>query len=64
VYPTLALGAVKLVVEDFPKSSAAALFVALATYGGALIAAPRIARKAQAPPTRTAARADEQEYSG
>jgi hypothetical protein len=45
VYPTLAAGAVKLLMEDFPKSSAAALFVALATYGGALILAPRLLRK-------------------
>lgn len=44
VYPLLAAGAVKLVVEDFPQSSAATLFVALAIYGGALIAAPRVLR--------------------
>jgi hypothetical protein len=44
VYPTLALGAVKLLVEDLPRSSAATLFVALAVYGGALIAAPRVMR--------------------
>lgn len=45
VYPLLAVGAIKLIVEDFPASTAATLFVALATYGGALIAAPRLARK-------------------
>jgi hypothetical protein len=44
VYPLLAAGAIKLLVEDFPKSSAATLFVALAMYGGALIAAPRLVR--------------------
>jgi hypothetical protein len=44
VYPTLLAGAVKLLVEDLPRSSAATLFVALAAYGGALIAAPRFMR--------------------
>jgi len=44
VYPTLAVGAVKLLMEDFPASNAATLFVALASYGGALIVAPRIVR--------------------
>jgi len=44
VYPLLAAGAMKLVVEDFPQSSAATLFVALAIYGGALITAPRVLR--------------------
>jgi hypothetical protein len=46
VYPTLALGGVKLLAEDFPHSSAATLFVALAMYGAALIAAPRLIRRA------------------
>jgi hypothetical protein len=41
VYPILVLGAVKLLAEDLPRSRAATLFVALAVYGGALIAAPR-----------------------
>jgi hypothetical protein len=44
VYPMLAVGGVKLLVEDVPTSSAATLFVALAVYGGALIAAPRLIR--------------------
>jgi hypothetical protein len=44
VYPTLAAGAVKLAAEDFQKSGAAALFVALAGYGAAMIAAPRLLR--------------------
>jgi len=44
VYPTLVLGAVKLVAEDLPRSRAATLFVALAVYGCALIAAPRFMR--------------------
>jgi hypothetical protein len=47
VYPTLVLGAVKLLAEDLPRSRAATLFVALAVYGGALIAAPRFLRKAR-----------------
>ncbi len=46
VYPTLAAGAVKLLAEDIPQSTAATLFVALAIYGGALIAAPRLMRTA------------------
>lgn len=44
VYPTLVLGAVKLLAEDLPRSRAATLFVALAVYGGALIAAPKLTR--------------------
>jgi hypothetical protein len=44
LYPVLLAGAVKLIAEDFPDSRPATLFVALAFYGGALIAAPRIAR--------------------
>jgi hypothetical protein len=40
----LLVGAVKLIAEDFPHSRPATLFIALAFYGGALIAAPRIAR--------------------
>ena len=46
VYPTLAAGGVKLLVEDFPHSTAATLFVALAMYGAALIAAPRLVQRA------------------
>jgi hypothetical protein len=44
VYPTLFVGAVKLLAEDAPRSNAKTLFVALAVYGGALIAAPRVMR--------------------
>jgi hypothetical protein len=46
VYPTLAVGGVKLLAEDFPRSGAATLFIALAMYGAALIAAPRLIRRA------------------
>ena len=44
VYPTLVVGAVKLLAEDVPRSSAATLFIALAVYGGALIVAPHVMR--------------------
>jgi hypothetical protein len=43
LYPVLLLGAVKLIVEDLPRSRPATLFIALAFYGVALIAAPRMA---------------------
>jgi hypothetical protein len=43
LYPLLAWGAVKLVVEDFSSSAPALLFVALALYGAALIVGPRMA---------------------
>ena len=42
VYPVLILGAVKLLVEDFPAGRPETLFVALALYGAALILAPRL----------------------
>jgi hypothetical protein len=45
LYPLLAWGAVKLVVEDFSSSAPALLFVALALYGAALIVGPRMARR-------------------
>lgn len=44
VYPVLVLGAVKLLIEDFPAGRPETLFVALAFYGGALILAPRLLR--------------------
>ena len=53
VYPTLAAGALKLVVEDFPRSGAAALFAALAAYGAAMIAAPRLLRAQAGSPPNT-----------
>jgi len=46
VYAILALGGLKLLAEDFPHSTAATLFIALAMYGAALIAAPRLIRRA------------------
>jgi hypothetical protein len=45
VFAVLAAGGVKLAIEDFRVAGAAELFVALALYGGALIAAPRLARR-------------------
>ena len=45
LYPVLALGGLKLVIEDFRYSHAGTLFVALALFGIALVAAPRLARR-------------------
>ena len=42
VYPALAAGATKLVVDDVRHSPAAMLVIALTAYGAALIAAPRL----------------------
>jgi hypothetical protein len=44
LYALLIAGAAKLLVEDLPYSKPATLFVALAFYGGALIAASRLGR--------------------
>jgi hypothetical protein len=41
-YAMLALGAIKLVVEDLPHGRAITLLVAFAVYGGALIAVPKL----------------------
>jgi len=40
VYPVLLAGGIKLLIEDFPSGRPSTLFVALAFYGGALVAAP------------------------
>jgi hypothetical protein len=45
VYPVLAAGGLKLILDDFRYSSPATLFAALAVYGAALILAPRILRR-------------------
>ncbi|MBI3402466.1 MAG: hypothetical protein HY048_13685 [Acidobacteria bacterium] len=42
LYPVLVIGGLKLLAEDLPRSRPATLFIALALYGGALIAAPRL----------------------
>jgi hypothetical protein len=54
LYPLLAAGGVKLLVEDLPRSRPATLFIALALYGSALILAPRLSGRSgiAAPPTR------------
>jgi hypothetical protein len=44
VYPLLALGGLKLALEDIPAGRPATLVASLALFGGALILAPRIAR--------------------
>jgi len=43
-YPILAFGALKLFLEDFRESQPSTLFFALAVYGAALIAVPRLMR--------------------
>jgi hypothetical protein len=44
LYPVLAAGGLKLLIEDLPRSRPATLFIALAVYGGALIVGPRLGR--------------------
>jgi hypothetical protein len=45
IYPVLAAGGLKLILEDFRLGRPATLFISLGLYGGALILAPRIGRK-------------------
>lgn len=45
VYAVLAAGGLKLLLEDLRAGRAATLFISLALYGGALILAPRLARR-------------------
>jgi len=45
VYPVLAAGGVRLVLDDFRHSEPSTLFIALALYGAALAFAPRIASR-------------------
>ena len=52
LYPVLAAGGLKLLVEDLPRSRPATLFIALALYGGALIVAPRLGRTGSPSPPR------------
>jgi hypothetical protein len=44
LYPWMAFGAAKLLLEDFQQGSPATLFVSLLVYGGTLIALPRLLR--------------------
>ena len=43
VYPVLALGGIRLLVDDFRHSEPSTLFIALALYGIALALGPRLA---------------------
>ena len=47
VYPLLVAGGLKLLLEDLRAGRAATLVVSLAFYGGALILAPRLARRTE-----------------
>ncbi len=49
-YAVLVLGAGKLLLEDLPEGRPATLFVAFVLYGGALLAVPRLLRRAPTPP--------------
>jgi hypothetical protein len=49
-YGVLSIGAVKLLVEDLPGGRPATLFVAFVFYGAALLAAPRLLRRAPSNP--------------
>jgi hypothetical protein len=51
-YAVLVLGAGKLLLEDLPEGRPATLFVAFVLYGGALLAVPRLLRRAPPPPPR------------
>jgi len=45
VYPLVALGGLKLVLEDLGEGRPSTLFLSLVLYGGALIVAPRLLRR-------------------
>jgi len=47
LYPWMTFGAAKLLLEDFGKGQSATLFVSLLVYGAALIALPRLLRRAK-----------------
>jgi hypothetical protein len=50
LYPWMAFGALKLILDDFGHGQPATLFVSLLVYGGALIAIPRLLRRAKPAP--------------
>jgi hypothetical protein len=52
VYPLLIGIGAKMVVQDFPASRPATLFIAMALYGAALIVAPRLRRREGKPATQ------------
>ena len=61
VYPVLVLVCVKLFIEDFPNGEPAAMFVALAFVGGALLLVARLLRRAdEAKSPAVAAKPDSQ----
>ena len=45
VYPALAVGALRLIVDDFRNSSPSTLFISLACFGLALVLGPRLATR-------------------
>ncbi len=47
LYPWMAFGAIKLILEDFGLGQSATLFVSLFVYGATLIALPRLLRRAK-----------------
>jgi hypothetical protein len=49
-YGVLSIGAVKLLIEDFPAGRPATLFVAFVFYGAALLSAPRLLRRVPSNP--------------
>lgn len=49
-YGVLAMGGLKILLEDFPTSRPSTLFIALAAYGAALILVPRISLKRRSTP--------------
>jgi hypothetical protein len=44
VYPILAVGGLRLLLEDLPQGRPVTLFISFALYGGALFATPRLVR--------------------
>jgi hypothetical protein len=54
-YAALAFGGLKILIEDVPRSQAATLFIALAAYGAALIATPRMMRSPEPAPGASSA---------
>jgi hypothetical protein len=47
LYPWMAFGAIKLILEDFGRGESATLFVSLLVYGAALIALPHLLQRAK-----------------
>jgi hypothetical protein len=47
VYPLLALGGIRLLLQDLPHGRAATLVLSLAFFGGVLILTPRLLKREQ-----------------